>query len=250
LLADSIGAASTATGSGPFTNLRLIISANTLNATSSAGGVYIDALNGLSSASVHATGGFTGNIELVAPNGNLNLLSVSASNTVLLSAGSNIYALAGMGPITAQAAELRAGDSDPTAGHIGSPTQPLDLQLSAGNTLKVFVPSTINTHDPTRAPATLPSSGVTTTLTLFNAPNLLALEAGFGQFLGLDNGTLYTSSAESLVRSIQNQTTVVQNVVGLDWTSFDPNVSLFGTLDPPVCLPPDQRDEEQGKAGC
>src|SRR6185437_14373644 len=82
LLGDSIGAASTATGSGPFTNLRLIISANTLNATASAGGVYIDALNGLSSASVHATGGFTGNIELVAPNGNLNLLSVSASNTV------------------------------------------------------------------------------------------------------------------------------------------------------------------------
>ena len=155
-----------------------------------------------------------------------------------------------MTPITAQSAELRAGDSDATAGHIGSLTQPLDLQLNAGNTLKVFVPSTIDTHDATRAPATLPSSGVTTTLTLFGAPSLLALEAGFGQFQGLDNGTLYTSSAESLVRSIQNQTTVVQNVVGLDWSSFDPNVSLFGTLDPPVCMPPDQRDEEQGKAGC
>jgi hypothetical protein len=43
---------------------------------------------------------------------------------------------------------------------------------------------------------------------------------------------------------------VLQNVVGLDWGSFDPNISLFGTLDPSVCLPSDQRDEESGPAGC
>ncbi len=52
------------------------------------------------------------------------------------------------------------------------------------------------------------------------------------------------------MRSIQNQTATVQSVLGLDWASFDPNVSLFGTLDPSVCLPGDQRDEEQGGAGC
>lgn len=250
LLAQSIGAASPFTASGPFDNLRFLISAKTLDATSTAGGLYIDATNGLASARVRAIGGAAGNIELVAPNGNLSLLAVSASNTVLLSAGLNIYALQGMGPISAQAAELRAGDSDPNAGHIGTLAQPLDLQLSAGNTLKIFVPQTVDPHDPNRAPATLPSSGVVTTLSLFGAPSLLALEAGFGQFQGLDNGSLYTSASESLVRSIQNQTTVVQNVAGLDWSSFDPNVSLFGTLDPPVCLPSDQRDEEQGKAGC
>jgi len=250
LLAQSIGEVPTASGGGTFSNPRFIISASTLNAAASSGGVYIDALNGLSSAKVQATGGFSGNIELVAPNGDLNLLAVSASNNVLLSAGGNIYALSGMGPISAQSAELRAGDSDPTAGHIGTASQPLQLQLNAGNTLKIFVPQTINIHDPAVAPATFPSSGVVTTLSQFGAPSLLALEAPFGQFQGLDNGTLYTSPAELLVRSIQNQTTVVQNVVGLDWGSFDPNVSLFGTLDPPVCLPPDQRDEEKGKPGC
>jgi hypothetical protein len=250
LLAHSIGAASALALSGPFNNLRFLISAKTLDATATSGGLYIDAMNGLASARVGATGGSAGNIELVAPNGDLNLLAVRASNTVLLSAGLNIYALPGMGPISAQGAELRAGDSDASAGHIGTLAQPLDLQLSAGNTLKVFVPQTVDPEDPARAPATLPSSGVVTTLSLFGAPSLLALEAGFGQFQGLGNGALYTSPSESLVRSIQNQTTVVQNVAGLDWSSFDPNVSLFGTLDPPVCLPPDQRDEEQGKAGC
>jgi len=34
-----------------------------------------------------------------------------------------------------------------------------------------------------------------------------------------------------------------------DWASCDPNVSLFGKLDPSVCLPGDQRDEEPGAPG-
>jgi len=61
---------------------------------------------------------------------------------------------------------------------------------------------------------------------------------------------VHRCKAEALVRSIQNQTATVQSVLGLDWASFDPNVSLFGTLDPSVCLPGDQRDEEQASPGC
>jgi hypothetical protein len=90
---------------------------------------------------------------------------------------------------------------------------------------------------------------VLTTLSVFGSPNLLSVQAGFGQFTG-NGDTQFTSPAESLVRTIQNQTTLVQSVVGLDWASFDPNVSLFGTLDPSVCLPSDQRDEEKGDTGC
>jgi hypothetical protein len=127
--------------------------------------------------------------------------------------------------------------------------QPLSLQLDAGNTLRIFVPQTVDSNDPNRAPATLPSAGVLTTLSLFGAPSALAVDAGYAQFQGLSD-TLYTSQAESLVHSIQNQTAVVQTVLGLDWGSFDPSVSLFGTLDPSVCLPSDQRDEEAGAAGC
>src|SRR5262249_31127017 len=39
-------------------------------------------------------------------------------------------------------------------------------------------------------------------------------------------------------------------VLYIDWSSFDPNVSLFGTVNPAVCLPPEQREEDNGQAGC
>ena len=220
LLARSIGAPSTVTATGIDFTPRFNIDSATLNATSTAGGIYINALNssGLSSVTVHASGGSAGNIELLAPTGSLYLQSVSASNTLLLAAGLNIYGLPGLGSISARSAELRAGAANPSTGHIGTPADPLSLQLSAGDTLHIFVPQTVNYHDPSRAPATLPSSGVVTTLSLYAAPSDLAVEAGFGQFQGLSD-SLYTSPAESLVHSIQNQTTVLQNVVGLDWSS-------------------------------
>jgi hypothetical protein len=199
--------------------------------------------------SVQANGGAAGDIELLTVTGDLNLRSVSASDSLLLSAGHNIFALPTLGTITARAAELRAGGADSSAGHIGTLTDALNLQLSAGNTLRMFVPQTVSPQDASRAPATLPSPGVLSTLSLFNSPSAASVQAGFGQFLGLSDSQ-FTSPAEALVRAIQNQTSTVQTVVGLDWASFDPNVSLFGTLDPAVCLPGDQRDEEQGASGC
>jgi hypothetical protein len=112
----------------------------------------------------------------------------------------------------------------------------------------MFVPQTVNSSDANSAPSTLPSAGVESTLSLFAAPSSLSVDAGFGQFQGL-GATQFTSQAELLVHSIQNQTASVESVLGLDWSSFDPNVSLFGKLDPSVCLPGDQRDEEQGADG-
>ena len=249
LLARAIGAPSTLSGTTLDSKARLDIDATRLDATATSGGIFIDSLNGLASTSLHASGGADGDIELLTASGDINLLSVSASDTLLLAAGSNIYGLPTLGAITARAAELRAGGADSSQGHIGTLSQPLSLLLSAGNTLRLFVPQTVDPNDPDRAPSTLPSAGVSSTLGLFSAPNALALLAGFGQFQGLGD-TQFTSPAEALVRSIQNQTATVQSVLGLDWASFDPNVSLFGTLDPSVCLPGDQRDEEQGGAGC
>jgi filamentous hemagglutinin family protein len=248
LLARSIGAPSTLTGTTVDSSQRLDTDATNLVATSTAGGVYINQLAGLSSASVHASGGKDGNIELLTATGDINILSMNASGTLLLAAGGNIYALPGAGTITAQAAELRAGGADSTAGHIGTLGRPLILQLASGDTLRMFVPQTVNSSDPNSAPSTLPSAGVESTLVLFAAPSSLAVDAGFGQFTGLSQSQ-FTSQAELLVHSIQNQTASVESVLGLDWSSFDPNVSLFGKLDPSVCLPGDQRDEEQGADG-
>ena len=249
LLARSIGAPSTLSGAVLDSKSRLDIDATNLDATSTAGGIFIDSRNGLASTSLHAGGGADGDIELLVANGDLNLLSVSASDTLLLSAARNIYGLPSLGTITARAAELRAGGGDASEGHIGTVSQPLSLNLEAGNTLRMFVPQTVDPNDLNRAPSTLPSPGVTSTLSLFAAPSALALQAGFGQFQSLSD-TQFTSPAEALVRSIQNQTATVQSVLGLDWASFDPNVSLFGTLDPSVCLPGDQRDEEESATGC
>ena len=249
LLARSIGAPSTVVGTTINSKPRLDTDATTIDATATSGGIFIDELNGLASASVQANGGSAGDIELLTATGDLNLQKVSASDTLLLSAGHNIFALPGLGTIGARAAELRAGGADSSAGHIGTLADPLSLQLSAGNTLRMFVPQTVNPQDAARAPATLPSAGVLSTLSLFNAPSAASVQAGFGQFLGVSDSQ-FTSPAEALVRAIQNQTSTVQTVLGLDWASFDPNVSLFGTLDPAVCLPGDQRDEEKGASGC
>ena len=248
LLARAIGGPAL-NGATPDNKARLDIDTTRLDATATGGGIYIDSLNGLASTSLKASGGADGDVELLTASGDINLQSVSASGTLLLSAARNIYGLPTLGVITARAAELRAGAVDAGEGQIGTLAQPLSLHLNAGNTLRIFVPQTVDPNDPNRAPSTLPSAGVSTTLSLYGAPNPLALLAGFGQFTGLSD-TQFTSPAEALVRSIQNQTATVQTVLGLDWASFDPNISLFGTLDPSVCLPGDQRDEEQGASGC
>jgi hypothetical protein len=249
LSARSIWGPSTLTGTTLYSRPRLDLDATSLDATATAGGIFIDEANGLSSVRVRATGGGDGDIELLTATGDLNLLSVSATDALLLAAGRDIVGLPGLGTISARTAELRAGGADSSTGHIGSLTQPISLQLSAGNTLRMFVPQSVDPNDPARAPSTLPSAGVLSTLSLYNAPSLLSVQAGFGQFTGLSDSQ-FTSPAEALVRSIQNQTSTVQTVLGLDWASFDPNVSLFGTLDPSVCLPSDQRDEEEGSSGC
>lgn len=245
----SIGSPSTLAGGTLDSSSRLDISASTLTAFAGNGGVFIDELDGLLNVNIEAAGGAAGDIELLTATGDLNLQVVSASDTLLLSAGHNIFARPGASPITARVAELRAGSADSTAGRIGTQSQLLEFNLSAGNSLRLFVPQSIDPQDATRAPATLPSAGVNTTLSQFVSPDPRATSAGYAQYQSVSDSP-FTSAAESLVRTVQNQTVTVQSVLGLDWASFDANVSLFGTLEPAVCLPADQRDEEEGGAGC
>jgi hypothetical protein len=48
---------------------------------------------------------------------------------------------------------------------------------------------------------------------------------------------------DSLRAARQALSSGVINAVSVDWAAFDPDVSLFGTLDPPLRLPADQVDE-------
>jgi filamentous hemagglutinin family protein len=249
LTARSIGAASTLSGATLNSTGRLDTDTTILSATATAGGVFIDEASDLQRASVQASGGADGDIELLVRSGDLNVQSVSASDTLLLAAGRNLFATASAGPIVARRAELRAGTTDAAGGQIGSSAKPLELQLSAGSSLRLFVPQALDHEDPNRGPATLPSAGVNTTLNKFAPTNSAAATAGFGQFAGLGE-TQFTSPSETLIRTLQSQTSTVQAGFEIDWVSFDPEVSLFGTLDPAVCLPSDQRDEEEGEAGC
>ena len=244
LLARAIGAPGGA-GTGLDSAARLDIEATTLQATATHGGLFIDEADGL--ADIRLAAG--GDIELLTRTGDLHLRSVSAGDTLLLAAGGNLYALPDAGALTARAAELRAGTSDPSAGQIGTSAKPIELELGAGDTLRLYVPHTIDPNDPNRAPFTLPSAGVSTVLHRFHSPSVPAAQAGYGRFQGFDELN-FTSPAETMLRSLQSQTGTVQSVLDIDWASFDPNVSLFGTLEPAVCLPSDQRDEEESTPEC
>jgi len=83
-LARSIGSPSTLVGTTVNSKLRLGTDVTNLVATSTAGGVYINQLQGLASANVHATGGNTGNIELLTATGDLNIQSMTASGLCCL----------------------------------------------------------------------------------------------------------------------------------------------------------------------
>jgi filamentous hemagglutinin family protein len=249
LTARSIGAASTLTGTVLDASGRLDTDVTTLNATATAGGIYIDEANDLQNVNVQASGGEAGDIEVLTLAGDLVVQNASASDTLLLAAGRNLLSAPGASAIKARAAELRAGTTDSSGGHIGTLADSLELQLSPGNSLRLFVPQNIDPNDPNRAPATLPSAGVSTTLTFFGLHSPLASRAGFNQFQGIGE-TQFTSPAEALVRTLQSQTGTVQAGLDIDWVSFDPEVSLFGTLEPSVCLPGDQRDEEISTPEC
>jgi hypothetical protein len=51
-------------------------------------------------------------------------------------------------------------------------------------------------------------------------------------------------NTDSLSAAKQALSSGVINRINIDWAAFDPNVSLFGTLDPALRLPSDQLDEE------
>ncbi|MEP7243172.1 MAG: filamentous hemagglutinin N-terminal domain-containing protein [Gammaproteobacteria bacterium] len=304
LLARSIGAPSTLNGTALDSSQRLDIDATTLDATSTAGGIFIHELDGLDSVSVHASGGSTADLELLTETGDLKLLEVSAADTLLLAAGGNIFALPRLGTISARAAELRAGGADSSAGHIGTTAQPLSLQLSPGATLHMFVPVNVSATDANRAPATVTAAGVVSSLEFMSDPDTLSVQAGFGQFVASalppeppepppstpepppstpepppstpepppstpepppstpepppSTPVPPPSTPEPppstpvppATAPIQIQTVTLLQVPGLPGAEIEPNVSLYQTQEPAICMPENSLDGAKGKAGC
>ncbi len=275
----------------------LNVAIDTLTATASAGGIFIDDTTGLTLTSLAAAGpvslrsagNFTqngalsangdisvlargiemlatatttsagGNILYSADAGNIGLARVDAGNgRALLIAAHNIYnsldSGAGLSNVSGSMLELRAGGLDGSAGEIGIAGAPISLATTggAGQTIFLIVPAIegIQTSTPNvnfaGSPASLLLKGYTgtgallfDTATAFNADTIIL---GNETIVPLRNGRVAVNS-DSLSAAKQALSSGVISRVNIDWAAFDPNVSLFGTLDPSIRLPADQIDE-------
>jgi hypothetical protein len=184
---------------------------------------------------------------------------VDAGNgRALLIAAHNIYnsldSGAGLSNVSGSMLELRAGGLDGSAGEIGIAGAPISLATTggAGQTIFLIVPAIegIQTSTPNvnfaGSPASLLLKGYTgtgallfDTATAFNADTIIL---GNETIVPLRNGRVAVNS-DSLSAAKQALSSGVISRVNIDWAAFDPNVSLFGTLDPSIRLPADQIDE-------
>jgi hypothetical protein len=278
----------------------LDIAVGRLTASTTGGGIFIDAADGLTLTDIQAAGAVriaaagalaqsgaiigTGEIALRAYSidmlaaastssigGDITYLATRGDATLgrLDAGGGRALVIAGgsvesaLGPasalsnVTAAEIEIRAGGLRSGRGEIGTPAAPIGLATSAAAAPSVFVivPTTngIQTSTPRLNYAGASSSillkGYTGTTgglffdesTTFN-PEAVAINGE--TLVPLRNGRIAVNT-DSLGAATQALASGVVDRVNIDWAAFDPNVTLFGTLDPPMRLPADQVDEPQ-----
>jgi hypothetical protein len=112
------------------------------------------------------------------------------------------------------------------------------------------------------------STGVTGTLSSFDAPNADVAKVGFGQFIGRNSTSLDPITPTdptptepttpegpmdpATVRAIRNEPATTQRVLREDRAPADPDVRLLeiDNRSSPLCLPPDQRRDESTDSQC
>jgi filamentous hemagglutinin family protein len=225
-----------------------------LDLTATSGGVFVNQSGSVQVLNASATG----NVELIAQgaNSNLTVASVTAGGHALLIAGDNILAASGAATMAAPFVELRAGIENAN-GAIGSVALPLGVQSAASQSPSVDLvlpQSTINVSEPREIPHIFSPASTNATQVLFTGNHTDLYTAPFGTAAALLNvnaaafnlaeryGTFDAAKSED--------STAGREVLYIDWSSFDPNVSLFGTVNPGICLPSDQREEDSGGSGC
>jgi hypothetical protein len=200
-------------------------------------------------------------ITYVANAGDANLAVLdAASGRVLVIAADNVFSsLVSASPLnnfSGSAVEVRAGGLAAGSGQIGRVGNALAIatSVSAGRTVFLIVPAMngIQTSTPNINYSGSPTSlllkgysGSAGTL-LFDAATAFSAETVLlngESIVPLLNGRVAVNT-DSLSAAKQALSSGVINRVNIDWAAFDPNVSLFGTLDPALRLPSDQLDEE------
>jgi hypothetical protein len=210
-----------------------------------------------------ATSSAGGDISYVATHGDIALGTLDAgTGRALVIAGGSVHSAlgsaSGMSNVTAAEIEIRAGGLRSGPGEIGTTAAPLGLATpGAGVIPSVFliVPTTngIQTSTPRINYAGASSSMLLKGYTGDSGPLFFdestafipeAVVLGGESIVPLRNGRIAVNS-DSLGAATQALASGVVNRVNIDWAAFDPNVTLFGTLDPPMRLPADQIDELQ-----
>jgi hypothetical protein len=217
----------------------------------------------------------------------VSVTGTGASGRVLLAAGRDLFASADLpaaeAHITAQNVELRAGGMDDTGGFIAATGPRLRLFVpefvpggSAGtgddvaSVLILQRPSTGDSEvavqvaqvDVVSGPlfqlssAVLPSAELSANVYL--TPTFTVRTAQTNGTIALSNSVLPLTSSASLSYDPDAQNNFLdlssasnaqgEGTLYIDWASFDPNVSLFGTVNPPICLPRDQQEEDDSEA--
>jgi hypothetical protein len=199
----------------------------------------------------------------------------------LLAAGSDILSSGSGIHITARDIELRAGGIDPAGGHIGDGNNlSLDAPLSAPggggtsvpsvlllqnespadpnvaahtneiDTVTGSVPITLGTFAP--GDETTPETFLTTTFSTRTAAGTVVTVRNPDFFTGATAGSgiagliaLAAQNASNALAANTASNAQGEGTLYIDWASFDPNVSLFGTVNPPICLPSDQSEEAE-----
>ncbi|MGH8217747.1 MAG: filamentous hemagglutinin N-terminal domain-containing protein [Steroidobacteraceae bacterium] len=208
-----------------------------------------------------ATAGGSGSVELRAggAGSSLNIGNIQAGGHVLLVAGDSILGTSSQAAVTSSEVEVRYGiytatgqlGSTDTGHQIGFDAAPGDAQVN----LTAWLPT--GTQLPTGNLRSTASNLLITRVPFTQTEELLVFTGPFG----LDPNSVGVASSEisstlalgqpsTSALSVQND--AGRSVLFIDWASYNPNVSLFGTLNPAVCLPGDQREDDtgSGSGGC
>jgi hypothetical protein len=246
----SIGARGAAADLSSFVNTQV----SSLDLTATSGGIFVNQKGSVLVSKAAAPG----NIDLIAQgaNADMTVQSVAAGAHTLLIAGDNILAANTGSPlVSGQAVELRAGLEN-SNGSVGSAATQLPIRSSAGPlpSLTLVLPGTPGTGSKFLVPVHVfvTPSGVLATEPAFQGKVAQLYTVPFGgaaTYLNINTPVVNITTDQLSPNSAENNSAGRQ-VLYIDWSSFDPNVSLFGTVNPAICLPSDQREEDNGQSGC
>jgi len=201
-----------------------------------------------------------GDITYIANADDVDLAVLNAAGgRVLVIAADNVFtSLASsstLDNLAGSMVEVRVGGLAAGSGQIGAPGRALQIATpaSAGRTVFLIVPAangiqrTTPQIDFLGAPSSRLLKGYSGSggALLFDRSSTFTADTvllGGESIVPLANGRVAVNT-DSLSAAKQALSSGVISRSNIDWAAFDPNVSLFGTLDPSVRLPADQIDE-------